>query len=162
MTTDPTDDFAHYTPAFHARVYLTGLTTVFAEGSRPELDAARCGGTEFPEQFARLQGQWGKCLDAASTINSRYYEDWNRAGGALTVIAPATRETALSELRIVWNTLARNYVQETLDRDRIAWDCPFCGTHVDPEGWHSDEIDADRCPECMCILWMNDNETDWA
>lgn len=150
-----------YTPAFRARSYLTGLTTVFADGTRPTLDAARCGGDTFPIDFARLTDQWNKCLDAAKVINSRYYDDWNRQGGVLTVIAPATRDAALSELRTVWNTLVRNYVAETLDRDRLPWDCPFCGTHVDPEGWHSGEIDADRCPSCMCILWMNDRETDW-
>lgn len=146
-----------YTPAFRAKNYLTGLTTVFADGTRPTLDSARCSGTEFPEPFARLTAQWGKCLDAAQVINERYYEDWNRAGGVLTVIAPATRDTALSELRIVWNTLARTYITETLDRDRIAWDCPFCGTHVGVDACTEDG----RCPECCCVLNTNDNESDW-
>ncbi|MGC7260147.1 hypothetical protein RBA10_22425, partial [Mycobacteroides abscessus subsp. abscessus] len=80
MNTSP-DDFAHYTPAFRAKNYLTGLTVTFSDGTRPDIDAARCHGDTFPAEFARLQGQWERCLDAASTINQRYYEDWNRAGG---------------------------------------------------------------------------------
>lgn len=156
-----TELFAEYTPAYRARTYLTGLTAAFADGTRPELDSARCGAGEFPAEFARLATSWTRCLDAAQVINDRYYEDWNAAGGPLTVIAPAVRDKALSELRVVWMAVCRTYVAETLDRDRIPFDCPFCGVHVDPEGWHSDEIDADRCPNCMCILWMNDTETDW-
>lgn len=155
------DTDTQYTPAYRARSYLHGFTAAFADGTRPTMDPARSGGAEFPEQFARLQAQWTKCLDAAQTINQRYYDDWNAAGGPLTVIAPAVHDTALSELRIVWNTLVRSYISETLDCDRIAWDCPFCGVHVDPKGWHSDEVDADRCGNCMCILSMNDYETDW-
>lgn len=158
MTTDIdlTDDFAHYTPAFRAKNYLTGLTVTFSDGTRPELDSAMCGGTEFPAEFARLAMRWHECLHAASTINARYYDDWNRAGGALTVIAPATRETALSELRIVWNTLCRNYVTETLDADRRPWDCIFCGVPVPRDG----RFDH-RCPECMCVLNINAAGTDW-
>lgn len=150
-----------YTPAFRARWHLTGLTTAFADGAQPTIDPALCGAAEFPTDFARLTDHWTRCLDAASVINARYFEDWNRAGGVLTVIAPATRDAALSELRGVWMTLVRNYVAETLDRDRLPWDCPFCGEHVSPEGWGTGDRDGDRCPSCMCILWMNDGETDW-
>lgn len=75
-------------------------------------------------------------------------------GGGFLVIAPAVRETALSELRGVWMTLCRNYVQETLDRDRIPFDCPFCGVHVSRDG----VTDDDRC---LCVLAVNDGGTDW-
>lgn len=145
-----------HTPAFRARAYLTGLTSHFADGTRPTLDGTRCDGDTFPEPFARLTEQWGKCLDAAATINDRYYTDWNRASGVLTVIAPATRDAALAELRGVWNTLCRNYISETLDRDRIPWDCPFCGDHVSRE----ERVDG-RCPECMCVINISDGGTDW-
>lgn len=111
-----TADTDTYTPAHQARAYLTSLTTAFADGTRPTLDAAQVAADEFPEHFARLSSQWELCLDAAQVINDRYQEDWNRQGGALTVIAPAVRDAALSELRVVWNTLCRNYVQDTLDR----------------------------------------------
>ena len=154
---EPADEFPGYTPAYRARCYLTSLTTAFADGTRPELDSAQCAGGEFPAEFARLESQWRSCLDAAQVINARYTEDWNRAGGALTVIAPAVRDAALSELRVVWNGLCRNYVQETLDRDRMPWDCPFCGQHVGPD----ERTDDDRCPECMCVLAVNDGGTDW-
>lgn len=110
MTTD-----TEYTPAYRARAYLASLATAFADGTRPTLDAAECGADDFPAEFARLESQWRSCLDAAQVINDRYQEDLNRAGGALTVIAPAVRDAALSELRGVWMTLCRNYFQETLD-----------------------------------------------
>ncbi|EIC62296.1 hypothetical protein [Mycobacteroides abscessus] len=144
-------------PDTEACSYLTGLSSAFADGTRPTIDAARCGGDTFPVDFARLTDQWNKCLDAAKVINSRYYDDWNRQGGVLTVIAPATRDAALSELRAVWMTLVRNYVADTLDANRAAWDCPFCGVPVPREHvW-----DADRCPSCMTILSSNDAGTDW-
>lgn len=155
--TEPANWDAEYTCAFRAKVYLTGLTVAFTDDTRPDLDPARCGADEFPGEFSRLVSQWGKCLDAAKVINSRYYDDWNQSGGPLTVIAPATRDTALSELRVVWNTLVRSYIQDTLDRDRMPWDCVFCGVPVSPDG----VVDEDRCPSCMCILVMNDGETDW-
>ena len=162
MTDQMTDQMdTDYTPAFRASCYLSSLTVVFSDGTRPELDAARCGADEFPVEFARLESQWDKCLNAAATINERYYEDWNRQGGVLTVIAPKVRECALSELKSVWNVVCDTYIAETLNRERRVWDCPFCGKPVDPEGWYSTDIDSDRCPECMCILWMNDQETDW-
>lgn len=99
------------------REYLDGLTAAFADGTRPTLDAAQCAAAEFPAEFARLESQWRSCLHAAQVINARYTEDWSSQCGALTVIAPAVRDAALSELRDVWMTLCRNYVQETLDRD---------------------------------------------
>lgn len=157
MSNPETDPFAEYTPAFRARCYLTGLTSSFADGTRPDLDANRCDGDTFPAEFARLASQWARCLDAAATINSRYYKDWNRAGGVLTVIAPATRDAALAELRGVWNTLCRNYISETLDRDRLPFDCPFCGTHVSRD----ERTEDGRCPACMCVINMDDRGTDW-
>lgn len=154
MTTEAWD--AHYTPAFRAKNYLTGLTVAFADGTRPTIDPSRCGGAEFPAEFARLQGQWGKCLDAAQVINERYYEDWNRAGGALTVIAPAVREVALDELAAVWNTLVDNYISGTLDKNRKPFDCIFCGVPVPHDG----RFDH-RCPNCCCVLNVNAAGTDW-
>lgn len=160
VTTDPAalDDGSPYTPAYHARVYLEGLAAAFAEGARPVLDAQVLGAAEFPTEFARLAAQWEQCLDAARTVNRRYYADWNASGGGvLTVIAPATRDAALAELRGVWKVLCRNYVETTLDRDRLPFDCRFCGVHVSPE----DVWDGDRCPHCFCALWLNGDETDW-
>jgi len=156
-TTNPEAWDAGYTPAYRARNYLTDRMAAFVDDTVDlTLDANQCGGDTFPEHFARLQSQWAKCVDAAEVIHARFDTDWNRAGGPLTVIAPAVRDAALSELRIVWNTLARNYVAETLDIDRLPFDCIFCGTHV-PRGGRFDH----RCPECMCVLNLNDDETDW-
>ncbi|MCB1257110.1 MAG: hypothetical protein KDB26_08405 [Microthrixaceae bacterium] len=145
------------TEAYTARKYLSGLTSAFSDGTHPSIDRDLLRADEHPEGFARLVSGWNNCIHAASTINSRYYEDWNRARGALTVIAPRVREASLSELRIVWMTLCRNYIQATLDRDRIAWDCVRCGEHVSLE----ETIDFDRCPYCEVLLTTDDSRTDW-
>lgn len=150
------DWMADYTPSYLASCYLGGLASAFADGTRPELDPTLCHAEQFPAEFARLRGQWTKCLDAAAIINSRYQDDWNRAGGPLTVIAPAVRECALDALAEVWEALVQNYIGETLDADRAPWDCPFCGVQV-PRDTRFDH----RCPSCMCVLNPNTAGTGW-
>ncbi|BBY56190.1 hypothetical protein H7J07_19130 [Mycobacterium koreense] len=152
-----------YTPACRARHHLSGLMGAFAEdngmvGPDPEV----CRAAEYPEPYEVLVRGWRRCLDAARTINARYRADWEQGGGPLTVIAPAVRETALDELVSVWEVLSRRYISVTLDANRNQWDCPYCGAFVDPAEWSlGGVVDDDRCPECYCILWMNDGETDW-
>lgn len=155
-TPEPEAWDTEYTPAYRARAYLTGLTVAFSDGTRPDLDGNLCDGDTFPEPFARLTARWYECLHAATLINERYRTDLD-TGGALTCIASAVRETALRELGGVWESLVDNYISETLDRDRLPFDCPFCGTHVSRD----ERTEDGRCPACMCVINMDDRGTDW-
>ena len=155
----PYDDAeaTEYTPGYHARNYLSGLRTAFADDTRPEIDPDRIGAADHPAEFATLRDSWHRILDAAETVNERYYSDWDIAGGPLTVIAPAVRRTALQELGSVWDAVCEKYISETLEIDRDPWDCPFCGEHVGAD----DVVDHDRCPNCLCVLWTRDSGRGW-
>lgn len=156
MTATNDDDWMDgYTPAFRARCHLETLAQDFTDDTAAP-DPETCHATEFPEPFAVLVRGWHRCQDAAHIIHSRFQQDWNH-GGALTVIAPRVRDASLRELAAVWKSLCAKYIAETLDKDRAAWDCTFCGTNMPP----SDVVDGDRCGNCMVILWMNAAETDW-
>lgn len=157
MSYDPRelDPEGIYTAACHGRSHLETLAQDFTDDdAAPDPDV--CHATEFPELFAVLVRGWHRCQDAARIIHSRYQQDWEH-GGAVTVIAPRVRDLSLRELASVWNTLAHKYISETLDANRAAWDCTFCGAHMPP----SHVVDEDRCGHCMCILWMNRSGTDW-
>lgn len=99
------------------RNHLLGLSGAFAEGNREAVPSRNvCDGTgQNNEAFTRLCCGWVRCQEAATTINQRYYSDWNRAGGALTVIAPAVREVALNELASVWASVVETYLEEVAD-----------------------------------------------
>lgn len=162
MTDQLTDDLdenwdADYTEGYRLRCYLEDFTAAFADGTHPELDRDRCGADTYPEKFARLVSAWNNCLCAANTINARYYEDWNRHAGALTVIAADVRDAALSSLAELWKSLCEQYISETVEADRQPWDCPFCGEDVP----RAVVFDIDRCPDCMCILILRDDEEGW-
>ncbi|MGV0624540.1 hypothetical protein [Mycolicibacter minnesotensis] len=96
------------------RDHLLGLSGAFAEGNREAVPSRNiCDGTgQHSEAFTRLCFGWVNCQTAAGVINQRYYSDWQRAGGALTVIAPAVRETALTELSSVWASVVETYLGE--------------------------------------------------
>lgn len=99
------------------RDHLIGLSTAFAEGNREAVPSRNiCDyDHQHSEAFTRLCCGWIRCQEAATTINRRYYADWQRAGGALTVIAPAVREVALRELGDVWAAVVETYLAEVAD-----------------------------------------------
>lgn len=99
------------------RNHLIGLSTAFAEGNREAVPSRNvCDyDHQHSEAFTRLCCGWVRCQEAATTINRRYYADWNRAGGALTVIAPAVRDVALTELASVWASVVETYLSEVTD-----------------------------------------------
>jgi hypothetical protein len=96
------------------RDHLIGLSTAFAEGNREVVPNRNICDHDHRhnEAFTRLCCGWVRCQEAATTINRRYSADWNRAGGALTVIAPAVREVALRELASVWTSVVETYLSE--------------------------------------------------
>lgn len=99
------------------RDHLLGLSTAFSEGNREVVPNRNiCDANhQHSEAFTRLCCGWIRCQEAATTINRRYYSDWNRAGGALTVIAPAVRETAINELADVWASVVGTFIAEVTE-----------------------------------------------
>jgi hypothetical protein len=99
------------------RSHLLGLSIAFAEGNRAAVPNRNICDYDHQHNaaFTRLCCGWVRCQEAATTINRRYSADWNRAGGALTVIAPAVRETALTELASVWAAVVETYLGEVAD-----------------------------------------------
>lgn len=165
MTTDTDLDKVYadagYTDGFRARCDMGDLTVALTEGNRTATpDPIICHADEHPEQFAELLRVWKRSLDIAETLNTRCREDIE-AGTLPARVAKQGRAASLRELSKVWKGMYDSYIAATLDADRKPWDCLFCGSPVDPAKWGGNAVDADRCPSCMCILWMRRDETDW-
>ncbi|TXH21885.1 MAG: hypothetical protein E6R06_18785 [Mycobacterium sp.] len=163
MSTDLDATFAEavYTAGFRARCHLGDLPVAFSDSTHIAApDPVLCHADEHPEQFAALMDSWNRCLNAASVIQSRHDADMEK-GGIIAAVAGEGRDGSMRALTAAWKGMYDNYIAATLDSQRKPWDCLFCGEPVDPEQWGGNYVDADRCPNCYCILWMNRDETDW-